>query len=104
MNAGHLHVEIEPTNQCNTRCLPCPHETITRPSGQVDLETYRHVIDQVQALTPDFSVEYAGMGEPLLNPLIYEFVSLIPQHLTTSLTTNASALTERNALRLVEAG
>ena len=99
-----LHVEIEPTNICNTRCLHCPHEALSRPYGKMDWETYQVVMERVKAYTGNFSVEYAGMGEPLLNPLIYQFIESVPANLTTSLTTNASALTEKNLRRLVEAG
>lgn len=28
-----FHAEIEATNHCNTRCLHCPHETMSRERG-----------------------------------------------------------------------
>lgn len=104
LSAPHLHVEIEPTNNCNTRCLHCPHETITRPKGVMDWETYQSIADKINAHSNDFSVEYAGMGDPLLNPRIYDFVRYISPSGFTSATTNASALTEKNMEKLVEAG
>ncbi len=101
----HLHVEIEPTNICNTRCLHCPHETISRPYGKMDWEVYKTVMDKVADYTPDFSVEFAGMGEPLLNPALYQFISYIsPKASKTIITTNGSALTSQNIQKLVDAG
>lgn len=99
-----MHVEIEATNQCNTRCLHCPHEAISRPMGKMDEETFNEVIRKVRAYSPHFSVEFAGMGEPLLNPLIYKFVEELSPDFPTTITTNASALTTRNAEKLIEAG
>lgn len=99
-----LHLEIEATNQCNTRCLHCPHETITRPLGKMTWETYRTIMDKVFASEREVSVEYAGMGEPLLNPLVYRFIAYVSDKAWTSLTTNASALTPQNIQRLIEAG
>jgi hypothetical protein len=58
----------------------------------------------VRSYSPHFSVEFAGMGEPLLNPLIYKFVEELSPDSPTTITTNASALTTRNAEKLIEAG
>lgn len=104
MNAPHIQVEIEATNLCNTRCLHCPHELLARPLGRMDKSTYQIVLDKVSAYTSNFDVDFAGMGEPLLNPSIYDFVSSIAGRGSTTMTTNASALTPQNARRLIEAG
>jgi len=104
MKGEPFHIEIEPTNICNTRCLHCPHEALARPMGKMDWETYQLVLDKVIAYAPEFSVEYAGMGEPLLNPEIYRFIATVSPRAQTTMTTNASALTQRNVERLIEAG
>lgn len=104
MPVEQLHVEIEATNLCNTRCLHCPHETMTRTTGKMTWDVYQGIIDQAMAYTNDLSVEYAGMGEPLLHPEIYKFVEYASHIAGTSLTTNASALTPKNIERLVKAG
>jgi hypothetical protein len=104
MNNPHLHVEIETTNICNTVCLHCPHDAITRPYGKMDWATYQKSIDQIIEYTPHRNFEYAGMGEPLLNPLIYQFVEYAHDQGATSLTTNASALTPQNIDRLIQSG
>jgi organic radical activating enzyme len=104
MNDRSIHVEIEATNLCNTRCLHCPHEMISRSSGRMEWNTYQSVLDKVMAYTPNFSVEYAGMGEPLLNPSIYDFIRYVSSKGSTTLTTNASALTPQNTRRLIDVG
>lgn len=104
MSGGDFHIEIETTNLCNTRCLHCPHDAVSRHSGKMSWVTYQTVMDKLMALTPNISVEYGGMGEPMLNPLIYQFIKYVSGNMTTSLTTNASALTLKNVKRLIEAG
>ncbi|MBI5033452.1 MAG: radical SAM protein [Chloroflexi bacterium] len=100
-----FHIEIEATNECNTRCLHCPHESITRPYGKMEWRTFQTVMDKAFAFNVnDVSVEFAGMGEPLLNPNIYRFIEYISDRTPISLTTNASALTPQNTARLIDAG
>jgi Radical SAM superfamily len=44
------------------------------------------------------------MGEPLLNPLLFQFIKYISDEADTSFASNGSALTEQNVLKLIEAG
>ena len=101
-----FHTELEATNLCNTRCLHCPHEAITRPSGRMTWETYVAVIDQIRRHVNGerFSVSFSGMGEPLLNPLLFRFIAHISTEAVTSFATNGAALTEANVGRLIAAG
>ncbi len=99
-----FHVEIEATNECNTRCLHCPHDAISRSMGKMDWGTYQMVMDPILTSQPDLSVGYAGMGEPLLNPLIYQFIKYAANQAFTTLTTNGAALTEKNIQRLIDSG
>ena len=101
-----LNIEIEPTNRCNTICVHCPHDKISRPIGMMEWDTFQKVINRVfndEGASP-LGVTFTGMGDPLLNPLVYQFIKHISGRGFTSLTTNASALTEANAKKLVEAG
>ncbi len=97
-------VEIEATNQCNTRCLHCPHETITRPKGMMSWETFQIVADKVLAFGKTQAIDFAGMGEPTLNPHLPRFIEYLKGKIPTFITTNASALTPKNVERLIEAG
>ncbi|PJF46591.1 MAG: radical SAM protein [Chloroflexi bacterium] len=97
-------VEIEATNECNTRCLHCPHETITRPKGKMTWETFQVVADKVLAYGKTQAIDFAGMGEPTLNPHLPRFIAYFKGKIPTYITTNASALTPKNVERLIEAG
>lgn len=97
-------VEIEATNECNTRCLHCPHETITRPKGKMTWETFQIVADKVLAYGKTQAIDFAGMGEPTLNPDLPRFIAYFKGKIPTYITTNASALTAKNIEKLIEAG
>jgi MoaA/NifB/PqqE/SkfB family radical SAM enzyme len=101
-----FHAEIEATSLCNTRCLHCPHEAISRPGGKMTWETYTTVIEKIRNHVngEQYSVSYSGMGEPLLNPLIYKFIKHISHEALTAFSSNGAALTEQNVLKLIEAG
>lgn len=104
INGSILNLEIEATNLCNTRCIHCPREAISRPLGKMDWDTYRVILDKAMAYSTNYLIGFGGMGEPLLNPLIYQFVQYASAKGTTSLTTNLSALNSENARRLIDAG
>ncbi len=104
MSIDALHVEIEATNLCNTKCLHCPHKAISRVSGKMDLPTFQVIADKIKNKKADFSIEFSGMGEPLLNPLIYDFIKYVSNQGETSLTTNGAALTPKNTQRLINSG
>ena len=104
MSRDFLHVEIEATNICNTRCLHCPHEAISRPTGKMDWKTFQTIFKKITDNAAEFSIEFSGMGEPLLNPLIYDFIKCVSKKGIASLTTNAAALTPKNTQSLIDAG
>lgn len=101
-----FHTELEATNLCTTRCLHCPHESISRPTGRMTWETYEAVIRSIRLHTRGerFSVSFSGMGEPTLNPLIFRFIRHISAEATTSFATNGAALSEPTLEGLMEAG
>jgi hypothetical protein len=96
-------VEIEVTNRCNTRCLHCPHDNISRPKGLMGLDTFQILADKILAFGKSKTVDFAGMGEPMLNPHLYRFIKYFSGKIDTYLTTNASLLTPPNIERLLDA-
>jgi radical SAM protein with 4Fe4S-binding SPASM domain len=101
-----FHAELEATSLCNTRCLHCPHEAISRPGGKMTWETYTVIVDKIRAYVKGqpYSLSYSGMGEPMLNPLIYKFVKHVSGEATTAFSSNGAVLTESNVLKLIDAG
>lgn len=95
--------QVEPTNYCNLRCPMCPHDLMTREVGFMDLDLFRHAVDQVKDYSA--SIRLHNMGESLLHKRVDEFIRYArTAGIATVLSTNASALTERSGERILDAG
>ena len=83
---------LEITNVCNLNCNFCPKTN--RPAGWIDKAQFIHLIEQVKPMT-DY-VYFHIMGEPLLHPLLPEFLEICHrENLKVSLTTNGTLLKSR---------
>jgi radical SAM protein with 4Fe4S-binding SPASM domain len=68
------HLQIEPSSRCNLRCTLCPvTEGLSRPTGNMSLDVFRRLIDEVGPYV--FLIILWDWGEPFLNPLIYDMIS-----------------------------
>ena len=101
-----FHAEIEATNHCNTRCLHCPHEVMTRERGRMEWATFATIVHQIRTHVRGerFSLSFSGMGEPLLHPLLPRFIAHVSRDAFTGFACNGAALTERNVQELQAAG
>jgi MoaA/NifB/PqqE/SkfB family radical SAM enzyme len=73
----------------------------------MDWETYKTLVDKAVAISDDLNdlyIGFGGLGEPLLNPLIYRFVEYSHGKAITMMTSNASALTAQNMEKLIAGG
>jgi sulfatase maturation enzyme AslB (radical SAM superfamily) len=71
-------LQVEPTNRCNLRCTLCPvAEGLERPSGHMELDLFKSLIDQVGEYV--FLILLWEWGEPFINPRIYEMISYAKQ-------------------------
>jgi len=68
-----IHIDLEPTSRCNLKCSMCPHDTLSRAKGDMDLALFRNIVDQ----TVHTAIEYhmGIFGEPLLHPDIENMVT-----------------------------
>jgi radical SAM protein with 4Fe4S-binding SPASM domain len=68
------HLQVEPSNSCNLRCVLCPvTEGLQRPRRHMQLRTFQKIIDE---LGPHlFIILLWDWGEPFLNPSIYDMIS-----------------------------
>ena len=97
-----ISISIEPTTSCNLRCPECPSglRSFTRPTGMLDENLFRNVIDE---LAPPLSyLTFYFQGEPYLNPSFLDMVKYASsRHIYTATSTNAHYLTEEVAARTV---
>lgn len=98
-------ISLEPTTSCNLRCPECPSglRNFTRPTGMLEEEVYRKVIDE---LAPRLSyLIFYFQGEPYLNPRFLDQVAYAHnKKIYTATSTNAHYLNEQVAKQTVESG
>lgn len=88
----YSRVYVEITNNCNMRCSFC-HGHI-RPSRQMTAEEYNHILQQLQGKTQ--YIYHHLMGEPLVHPLLPQFIQMAAQAgFHPMITTNGTLLDSR---------
>jgi radical SAM protein with 4Fe4S-binding SPASM domain len=105
MKGMPISISIEPTTSCNLRCPECPSglRAFTRPTGMLDPDLYRNVIDQ---LAPTLSyLTFYFQGEPYLHPAFTTMVRYASaKGIYTATSTNAHFLSKEVALSTVDSG
>jgi MoaA/NifB/PqqE/SkfB family radical SAM enzyme len=97
---SEITLKIEPTTLCNFSCPFCYGRHLDQSS--LASETFYAIVDAIPGLK---AVEITGEGEPLLHKDIYRFIGFCRDRgLATHVITNGSALTPRNANKLIDAG
>lgn len=100
-----MAIAIEPTTSCNLRCPECPSglRSFTRPTGMLEQEFFRKVIDELYRDV--FYLTFYFQGEPYLNPEFLEMVKYASgKNIYTATSTNAHYLDDANAKATVESG
>jgi MoaA/NifB/PqqE/SkfB family radical SAM enzyme len=98
-------VNIVLTTRCNLRCVWCHREE----DHYQDYLNREIDFDKVADLLPDFKgfsvVHWAGLGESLLYPRIFELTRLARNHVpSVKITTNGTTLTRATVDRLIDSG
>lgn len=100
-----ISLAIEPTTSCNLRCPECPSglRSFTRPTGMLDPQLFRSVIDQVWR---DLAyLIFYFQGEPFLHPQFAELVRYAKRYgIYTATSTNAHYLTPEKSRETVASG
>jgi hypothetical protein len=109
-----LHIDIDPTNACNLKCVMCPRTHYLKtgnanwaPGGRIgymDLDLYRRVIDQA-AEGGAASIKLNYLGEPLLHPHLIDMIAhAAGRGLEPMMNTNAVLLDRNVSQQLIDAG
>lgn len=107
-----LTVHIETTNRCNFKCRYCPESLdnygdLVGGMQTMTMADFRTICSQLIEMGTISVVRLWIMGEPLLNPLLPEFIKLLKNYdghkiaERVEVTTNASALTEEKSRALL---
>lgn len=98
------NLQIEVTGACNLRCRMClvRYRPALGPAASMSFETFRRLMDEL----PDVrSVTLQGLGEPLMAPDIFQMIEYCRvRRVNCGFNSNATLLTARTSLRLIEAG
>ena len=101
---NHPEVRYEVTDHCNAHCIMCPREKHDRKHGIMDQSAYERSIDEVVGLGAK-QVVLTGFGEPMLDKKLEQKIAYAKSKgLRTYIITNGSALTEKRAYLLLQAG
>ena len=100
-NRPVTNLRISLTPKCNLKCSYCHREGEKKSGGEISKEDLREIF-RVAELFNINSVKLTG-GEPLLRKDICEIISMIPESMQSSLTTNGTLLADC-AHELKEAG
>lgn len=100
-----IALSFEPTTSCNLRCPECPSglRSFTRPTGMLEEDFFRKVIDEV---SPElWYLIFYFQGEPYLNPRFLDLVKYASSKgIYTATSTNAHYLNETNARKTIASG
>lgn len=95
-----VHLQIEPTTNCNLKCQFCSREKIISEPKQLKFETFKRVFDQMMPS----KVSISGRGEPLLADDLCRMIAYARgKGSRTTITTNFTLGAVR-AKELIESG
>ena len=104
---GHTHLNalpveyiVETTAKCNIYCPMCPRETHPQPKEDMSDEVYQSLVTQAGPTAEHMML--IGLGEPFLDPKIFDRITYCHQHgVSTLISTNGTLLDEKAARRLL---
>jgi radical SAM protein with 4Fe4S-binding SPASM domain len=96
-----LSIDIEPNTKCNLSCKFCQVPGWERAKiSDMSMELFEKILDQFPAL---LAVKLQGMGEPLLNPYLFDMIKMASdRHCLVYTTINGTLLNEANIRKIVE--
>jgi radical SAM protein with 4Fe4S-binding SPASM domain len=100
---GALPVEyiVETTARCNLYCPMCPRETHKQPKADMEDGVFTRLVREAGATAEHMML--IGLGEPFLDPKIFERIEFCHQHtISTLLSTNGVLLDEAVAARVLD--
>jgi radical SAM protein with 4Fe4S-binding SPASM domain len=94
---------FEVANRCNSLCATCPLTYSPQEAARhLSLDEFKILVDQLPSLR---RAVLQGIGEPLLNRDLPEMIRYLKQHgVYVVFNTNATLLTRRRQLALIESG
>lgn len=100
-------VIVETFAHCNLRCIMCPYPNLQRPKGEMTLDVFTKIVDEMAMENSRCRLWVAILGEPLLRPQsLFRMLNYARNKGIDNihLNTNATFLSEEIAHQIFEAG
>jgi len=92
---------VETTAKCNLYCPMCPRETHKQPKADMSDAHFTRLVEQAGHTAEHMML--IGLGEPFMDPHIFDRIELCARHTISSLiSTNGTFLDEKTAARLLD--
>ncbi len=92
---------VETTAKCNIYCPMCPRETHPQPKADMDEAVFRKLVAESAGTAEHMML--IGLGEPLLDPRIFDRIHHCAAHgISALISTNGTLLDEKAAARLLD--
>ena len=102
-----VSLHIEPTNACNLHCGMCPQGDSSYPSGFMEFEVFRSLVDECANYPQCYYFILHKDGESFLHPEFLEFISYLRFRIPSSyiyIATNGHFLEPKINAKLIEYG
>lgn len=100
LNALPVEYIVETTAKCNLYCPMCPRENHPQPKEDMAAEIFDRLVAETGRSAEHMML--IGLGEPFLDPAIFERIEYCARHkISTLLSTNGTLLDEQMADRLL---
>lgn len=101
VNALPVEYIVETTAKCNIYCPMCPRETHPQPKEDMDEAIFRKLVAESAGTAEHMML--IGLGEPLLDPRIFDRIHHCADHgISVLISTNGTLLDEKAAARLLD--
>jgi len=88
---------------CNVKCRYCEYWRLKHYLPEMSIDEWKSALRSVQDFVGDFSINFSG-GEPFIKPGFIDLLTWCDENsIPAGVTTNGSALTKRNAAKVVAA-
>jgi len=92
---------VETTAKCNLYCPMCPRETHPQPKEDMTAEIFERLVQNAGSTAEHMML--IGLGEPFLDPAIFDRIEYCEHHgISTLLSTNGTLLDEETSARLLD--
>lgn len=92
---------VETTAKCNLYCPMCPRETHKQPKADMETSVFERLVRESGDTAEHMML--IGLGEPFMDPLIFERIELCHRHSISSLlSTNGTFLDEKLSARVLD--